>query len=68
MRQKNDRVRSVAGHRELSGDEDRALLSVTGLASNPVFSTRDFRAVPAKYRTLIPKYVKDDVSSNQFLA
>jgi type I restriction enzyme R subunit len=38
----------------------------TDLATNPVFSTHDFRAVPAKYRTLIPEYVKDYVSLNQF--
>ncbi len=36
------------------------------LATNPVFSTRDFRAVPAKYRIIIPEYVKDYVSLNQF--
>ena len=40
----------------------------TDLATNPVFSSRDFRAVPAKYRTLIPEYVKDYVSLNQFAA
>jgi type I restriction enzyme R subunit len=40
----------------------------TDLATNPVFSTRDFRAVPVKYRTLIPEYVKDYVSLNQFAA
>jgi len=39
----------------------------TDLATNPVFSTRDFRAVPEKYRTLIPEYVKDYVSLNQFI-
>ena len=38
----------------------------TDLATNPVFSTRDFRAVPAKYRKIIPEYVKDYVSLNQF--
>lgn len=38
----------------------------TDLATNPFFSTRDFRAVPAKYRTLIPNYIKDYVSLNQF--
>jgi type I restriction enzyme R subunit len=42
--------------------------SFTDLATNPVFSTRDFRAVPEKYRTLIPEYVKDYVSLNQFAA
>ncbi|MCX5810503.1 MAG: DEAD/DEAH box helicase family protein [Proteobacteria bacterium] len=40
----------------------------TDLATNPVFSSRDFRAVPVKYRTLIPEYVKDYVSLNQFAA
>jgi type I restriction enzyme R subunit len=39
----------------------------TDLATNPVFSTRDFKAVPKKYRTLIPDYVKDYVSLNQFV-
>jgi type I restriction enzyme R subunit len=38
----------------------------TDLATNPVFSTRDFRAVPEKYRMLIPEYIKDYVSLNQF--
>jgi type I restriction enzyme R subunit len=40
----------------------------TDLATNPKFSTRDFRAVPEKYRTLIPEYVKDYVTLNQFAA
>ncbi len=40
----------------------------TDLATNPVFSTRDFKAVPQKYRTLVPEYVKDYVSLNQFVA
>ena len=40
----------------------------TDLATNPVFSTRDFRAVPEKYRVLIPEYIKDYVSLNQFAA
>jgi len=39
----------------------------TDLATNPVFSTRDFRAVPEKYRAMIPEYVKDYVSLNQFV-
>ena len=38
-----------------------------GLATSPVFSTRDYRAVPEKYRALIPEYVKDYVSLNQFV-
>jgi type I restriction enzyme R subunit len=40
----------------------------TDLATNPVFSTGDFKAVPEKYRTLVPEYVKDYVSLNQFAA
>ena len=40
----------------------------TDLATNPAFSTRDYRAVPEKYRSLIPEYVKDYVSLNQFTA
>ncbi|HBA83104.1 MAG TPA: restriction endonuclease subunit R, partial [Verrucomicrobia bacterium] len=40
----------------------------TDLATNPMFSTRDFRAVPEKYRTLVPEYIKDYVSLNQFVA
>jgi len=38
----------------------------TDLATNPYFSTRDFKAVPAKYRAMIPDYIKDYVSLNQF--
>lgn len=38
----------------------------TDLATNPVFSSRDFREVPKKYRFLIPEYIKDYVSLNQF--
>ncbi len=40
----------------------------TDLATNPVFSTRDYKAVPEKYRTIIPEYIKDYVSLNQFVA
>ena len=40
----------------------------TDLATNPVFSSRDYRAVPEKYRALIPDYVKDYVPLNQFAA
>jgi type I restriction enzyme R subunit len=40
----------------------------TDLATNPAFSTRDFRAVPEKYRGLVPEYVKDYVALNQFVA
>ena len=38
------------------------------LATNPVFSLQDFRAVPKKYRDLVPEYIKDYVSLNQFAA
>lgn len=40
----------------------------TDLNTNPFFSTRDFRAVPEPYRTLVPEYIKDYVSLNQFAA
>jgi type I restriction enzyme, R subunit len=40
----------------------------TDLATNPVFSTQDFRAVPQRYRGLVPEYVKDYVSLNLFAA
>ena len=40
----------------------------TQLATNPVFSTRDLKAVPEKYRSLVPEYIKDYVSLNQFVA
>ncbi len=39
----------------------------TDLATNPFFSTRDYKAVPARYRALIPDYVKDYVSLNTFM-
>lgn len=38
----------------------------TDLATNPVFSTRDFKAVPERYRAIVPEYVKDYVSLNRF--
>ena len=38
----------------------------TDLATNPAFTTQDFRAVPKRYRDLVPEYVKDYVSLNQF--
>jgi type I restriction enzyme R subunit len=40
----------------------------TDLATNPSFSTRDLKAVPTKYRTIIPEYIKDYVSVSQFAA
>lgn len=38
----------------------------TDLATNPVFSSRDMKAVPERYRTIVPEYIKDYVSLNQF--
>ena len=40
----------------------------TYLATNAVFSGEDYRAVPERYRKLVPEYVKDYVSLNQFAA
>ena len=40
----------------------------TVLATHPMFSSRDFKAVPARYRALVPEYIKDYVSLNQFSA
>ncbi len=37
------------------------------LATSPVFSTRDYKAVPAQYRDLIPTYVKDYVALNELV-
>jgi type I restriction enzyme R subunit len=38
------------------------------LATNPTFSTADFKAVPVKYRSGVPEYIKDYVPLNQFAA
>jgi type I restriction enzyme R subunit len=54
-----------------SNDQVRHIIETkqfTDLATNPSFSTREFKAVPAAYRTLIPEYVKDYVSLNQFVS
>jgi len=40
----------------------------TDLATNPVFSVGDLRAVPEEFRRLVPEYIKDYVSLNQFAA
>ncbi|MGA8089466.1 MAG: hypothetical protein WCA10_19490 [Terracidiphilus sp.] len=53
----------------VSSDQIRHIIDTrqfTDLATNPKFSTRDFRAVPPAYRTIIPEYVKDYVWLNQF--
>lgn len=55
----------------VSSDQLRGIIDskdYTVLATHPMFSTRDFKAVPAKYRALVPEYVKDYVSLNQFSA
>ena len=54
-----------------SGNARRVLFLVDRLeledqATNPVFSTSDYRAVPEPFRALVPEYVKDYVSLNQF--
>ena len=51
----NDQVRHVIETRQF-----------TDLATNAAFSLRDLRAVPLKYHALIPAYIKDYVSLNQF--
>ncbi len=50
-------IRDIIDHRQF-----------TDLSTNPIFSTRDFIAVPEKYRTKVPEYIKDYVSLNQFAA
>lgn len=51
----NDQIRKIIDQRQF-----------VDLATNSIFSTRDFRAVPPKYRTLVPEYIKDYISLNQF--
>ena len=51
----SDQVRHIIENREY-----------TGLATNPVLSMQDLRAVPKEYRELVPEYVKDYVPLNQF--
>jgi type I restriction enzyme R subunit len=52
----SDQVRHIIEAREYSS-----------LYTNAVFSANDFRAVPEEYRALIPEYVKDYVTLNQFI-
>ncbi len=54
----------------VSDDDVRSIIDkrqFTGLATNPVLTRDDYRAVPEQYRKLIPEYVKDYVSLNQFV-
>ena len=46
----NGRVRDIIDRRQFAQ-----------LATDPVFTTRDYRAVPKPYRALVPEYVKDYV-------
>ncbi len=55
----------------ITSDQVRHIIETkqfTDFATNPAFSTSDFKAVPPKYRSLIPDYVKDYVSLNRFAA
>ena len=54
----------------VSSDQVRHIIEnqqYTDLATNPVFSTRDLKAVPEKYRDIIPSYIKDYVPLNRFM-
>ena len=53
----SDLVRHIIGNRRYAD-----------LTTNAAFSMSDFRAVPVKFRNLVPEYVKDYVSLNQFVA
>ena len=53
----NDRTRSIVDCKEYAD-----------LTTNPSFTLDDLRRVPAAYRSLIPEYIKDYVSLNQFAA
>lgn len=57
--------KAYVGSNQVRGSIDS--LQFTDLATNPFFSSRDYKAVPDKYRALIPNYVKDYVSLNQFM-
>lgn len=53
----DNRVRDIIETREF-----------TQLHTNPTFNMNDFRAVPTKWRTTIPEYIKDYVPLNQFMS
>ena len=55
----------------LTSDQVRHIINnkrYSELHTCAVFSISDFRAVPQQYRELIPEYIKDYVSLNQFAA
>ncbi len=54
-----------------SSDQIRAIIEageLTALHTHPYFTAKDYRAVPEVYRRLVPDYIKDYVSLNQFAA
>ena len=53
----NDQVRHIIENRQF-----------TELATNPYFTTRDYKAVPEEFRRLVPEYIKDNVPINKFIA
>ena len=53
----------------VSDDHVRGIIDrkqFAALATNPVFSMHEYGTVPVEFRALIPEYVKDYVSLNQF--
>jgi len=65
-----DKLRKAAAKAYVTNGQVRDIIEnrhFTDLATNPAFSTRDFKAVPRRYRELIPAYVKDYVPLNQFM-
>jgi type I restriction enzyme R subunit len=60
--------RAAAVDRRLTLREILESKKYTELYTTSAFTTADLKAVPPKYRTLIPDYVKDYVSLNQFVA
>ena len=38
------------------------------LATNASFSTNDLRQVPKRFRDLVPQYIRDYISLNQFMS
>ena len=53
----SEEVRGIVASRKL-----------THLATNPAFSLDDYARIPNRYRVLVPEYIKDYVSLNQFAA
>ena len=51
----SDQIRHIIDSREL-----------TGLNTNPLLAMRDYRAIPERFRVLIPNYIRDYVPVNQF--